>query len=483
MRLSREYSAQRPARQAPNSLGAPYLLTSPRFASEGDKMVKAAKFAAIFGVCGAAMIGSAFAMARPPSAEKSCDDLLANASQRAALDRRAIGGDPTALDFRAACAWPMTPAGEPALPKPVSERLIKEAFFWTALNACTGDELSKYIESRARPAVHYNAGPRQRFASARGFLRNYDDYVTDDAEALYQQRLAQLGAPGLLTLAQSVDSGCAMSLGTVEVVGILLAAVEAWKGNKPDKENWGAYDPDERLKSYTHGYTGAWNKIDGAQYKLAQSIKESLLQGFAGDIGTMRKSAAVAGMDNFSALNLNWLLADYFNFDRFAGGSNPSRYSQQTLDAINELQGSLVFANDPPIYADNDKMLTNEEKRNVVCWIARNKKGRTSGLIALGNLAWMYANGYGYPKDHSKARAIIKDVLETAYRMKSLIDDRVINPDSILAQAIIDYIPEWELTSTAVNGSGRGRSRGTDYSSDENYPCPKRFDLPAQATK
>jgi len=440
-------------------------------------MVRAAKFAAIFEVFVAVFWTPASAMARPPGAEKSCDNLVANAGQRAALDRRAIGGDPTALEFRAACAWPLTPAGEPVLAKPVSERLIQEAFFWTALNACTGDELSKYIESTARPAVRYNAGPRRRFESVRAYLRGYDDTVTDDAEALYQQRLAQLGAPGLLTLAQSVDSKCVMNLGTVEVVGILLAVIEAW--NKPVKEVWGPFNPETKKNEYTR----TWDP-NGPQYKLAQSIKESLLQGFAGDVGTMRKSAAVAAMDNFTALNLNWLLADLSNFDKFTGGSEPSQYSAATLAAIGRLEGGEAsVGKDAPIYNDRDQMLTNEEKRNLVCWTARNKQGRTSGLIALGDLAWMYANGFGYPKDHPKARAIIKQVLDTARSLENLIDDGVINPDSILAKVLKAYISDWEKISDMVNGTSGARGRSREYSADENYPCPAQFSLPLQVAQ
>lgn len=467
-------------------------------------MVKAAKFAAIFAVCILGGSTGAFAMARPPVGEKTCAELGVNAAQQADLDRRALGGDPTALEFRAACAWPIS-VGTPVLGRTVNsgaaterqedrtkaEEIVKDAYFWTALSYCTSisDELKSYITSEPnRLPLSYSVNRRTRLDSVSEYFNKFDGYVREDAEANYQERLAQLGAPGLVTLARTVVNGCAMRAEPVVVVGILRAAQEAWanlgKAGLGISMNWKvtSFNLDQKLKDYT-----TWTDLNSPQEKLAESIKQSLLQGLAGDVGSLRSEAAISRMRNFGTPNLNWLLASMDNFKTFNGGSNPYEFSKGTLDAIGRLEFMAVEgrdlnpcpmgACDPVIYDDGDKMLTHLELRNLVCWVARSDKvASAASLIALGDLAAMYAYGYGYPKDTPKARAIIKQVFDTAKTITAYVD-----PNSTMGRVLQGYQPVWKKISELVNGDSNRPRRGQRSSSfvgDENYPCPAKYNLP-----
>lgn len=443
-------------------------------------MVRAAKFAALFGICVAAAWTPASAMARPAGSEQGCDIAISDPLVQAAVDRRALGGDPTALSFRAACSWPMSASGgailqarpDPKKSPAEEEARIKEAFFWTALNACTRDELGAYIESRPRGAnLRVDAHRLQRFRSVQSALNYFPEYVKEDARALYSQRLAALGALGLVELARTAE--CAIDADRATIYGILAATQEAWSLVPGVSKGWKDFNPARQMEII--------KQRPGFDTQRAESVKQALLAGAAVNDVSLRDLAAIGGIDSFSALNLNWLLSDLEHFIGFSGGPNPRQLSQATLDAIGRLEskagpgGELNNAGDPPIYANNDRRLTNIEVRNLVCWTAREKKGSTTGLIALGDLAWMYAYGKGYPMDLPKARSIIGAVLSISDRLLS-----VIGPGA-LREVLQAYQPKWREISNYVNNQvnrGRRGYREIDLTGSYDDVCPSTFKLP-----
>jgi hypothetical protein len=465
-------------------------------------MSMAAKSAAIFVAGAIAVSGLAGCdwLKPKPKVEAACNKYPL---EQAESDRRALGGGADAMAKRAACSWPLDANDQPVLKDPNEERVI-EGFFWTALNYCRSTiERDAKEEDRKRAIA-----ARQRFDSVRAALSRFDEGAKNEAQSRYQERLASLGAQGIVELARNPD--CPFDVNIVTRVGVLQAAKESWAdlpgvppgrkdpppGQNPPgeakpwprvdgdrKKNW---DPDTELRKFPLS--------DPAQIKQAGQIKDAFLAGLAGSTGALRAKAAIADMDRYDVLDLHWLLYDLNEFTGFEldGDLSDKVYALDTIKAIRALENAAKDGRlcpkpgdgeecDPPIRGDlSDGRLTNEETRNLVCWAAAYGEPRATRLTVLGHLAWMYAYGFGYPKDLPKARAIIGNVLSQVGTLQS-----VLSRDPVTKDVIKKFYQNWLEISEYILGQvgARGQSR-PDYRQFEltqAYLCPGKFNVEESA--
>ena len=424
-----------------------------------------------------------------------------NLLQQSVIDRRALGGDLRALLTRAACSWPLNEKGKKLDPNP-GRKVVIEGYFWAALAYCRADD-PKELQGGAITKASWFQWQTQikqlklRFESVRSEIDERGEEYKQDAYGEYKQRLAALGPAGLIELGRT--SACAIEAEKVTSGGIWLAAYQAWKSLEMQL-NASQLSPANLLpaseepkcppqKGSIQGSKGwHWN-VDGgadaldpwAEYcdvdhhmtsgekERAKIVAGQLLRGLPESMMATQEEEAIARIGDpdrgLKVPDIKWAL---FVLGKYSHAIN-SDY-EKAVDAVKAVQDDMSVR--------EDGWLTHQEARALMCKASMEGGEKKPGLraIALSYLAYMYANGTGFPEDLLKARAILSFALpqinellqvpgltsdkKEALRALEQVLDRQ-NPPGL--KQFIDY---------QINVSGLANVQAEPFEANWDYLCP-----------